>query len=112
MSLEAWQAALRRQYGREQRFRLENVGEHPILSEFTVTNPQSRRAYRVAIRGREPGRAGSPAGAGDGAEARPLLERERDERTGQTYLRLRMPEPEVLDRVAGALQTLLERLRV
>jgi superfamily II DNA or RNA helicase len=55
MALEAWQAALRRQFGREQRFRLENVGEHPILSEFTVTNPQSRRAYRVAIRGREPG---------------------------------------------------------
>ena len=55
VSLEAWQTALRRQFGREQRFRLKNVGAHPIFSEFEVTNPQSRRTYRVAIRGGEPG---------------------------------------------------------
>jgi len=52
MSLEAWQIALRRQFGREQRLRLKNVGREPIFSEFEVTNPQTKRTYRVAIRGR------------------------------------------------------------
>jgi superfamily II DNA or RNA helicase len=51
MSLEAWQVALRRQFGREQNFRLKNIGPEPIFSEFEVTNPQTGRTYRVAIRG-------------------------------------------------------------
>ena len=51
MSLEAWQIALRREYGIEQDFRLKNIGDEPIFSEFHVTNPQTGRAYRVAIRG-------------------------------------------------------------
>jgi superfamily II DNA or RNA helicase len=51
MSLEAWQVALRREFGREQSFRLKNVGGEPIFSEFEVTNPQTKRTYRVAIRG-------------------------------------------------------------
>jgi superfamily II DNA or RNA helicase len=55
MSLEQWQTELRRQYGREQDFRLKNVGDEPIFSEFEVTNPNSKRTYRVAIRGRELG---------------------------------------------------------
>ena len=54
MSLEAWQIALRREFGRAQRFRLENIGAEPVFSEFTVTNPQSGGSYRVAIRGRNP----------------------------------------------------------
>ncbi|HEX2481218.1 MAG TPA: SNF2-related protein, partial [Methylomirabilota bacterium] len=56
MSLEAWQAALRRQFGREQRFTLRNLGPDPLFSEFQIANPQSRTAYRVAIRGSAPGR--------------------------------------------------------
>jgi superfamily II DNA or RNA helicase len=55
MPLEAWQRALRRQFGREQQFSLKNNGGHPIFSEFEVTNPQNRNAYRVVIRGTEPG---------------------------------------------------------
>jgi superfamily II DNA or RNA helicase len=55
MSLEAWQIALRRDFGRAQRFRLENLGTEPIFSEFTVTNPTTQGSYRVAIRGRSPG---------------------------------------------------------
>ncbi len=51
MSLEAWQTELRRQFGREQSFRLKNVGSHPVFSEFQVTNPQSQNTYRVVIRG-------------------------------------------------------------
>ena len=51
MSLEAWQVALRREFSRDQNFKLKNLGEHPIFSEFHVTNPQTGRTYRAAIRG-------------------------------------------------------------
>ncbi len=50
-----WQRVLRRQYGREQAFGLENIGAEPFFSEFRVSNPQSKSAYRVAIRGKLPG---------------------------------------------------------
>jgi superfamily II DNA or RNA helicase len=55
LSLEEWQIQLRRQFGREQRFKLVNLGEHPVFSEFEVTNPQSGNSYRVQVRGRDPG---------------------------------------------------------
>ena len=55
MSLEEWQTTLRRQFGREQRFKLENIGSAPVFSEFRVHNPQSGSSYRVAIRGSRPG---------------------------------------------------------
>lgn len=56
LSIADWQRELRRQFGREQKFLYENVGEHPVFSEFSVTNPTSRTSYRVSIRGVEPGR--------------------------------------------------------
>jgi superfamily II DNA or RNA helicase len=52
MSLEEWQVALRREYGREQEFKFRNLGAEPFFSEFAVTNPKSNRTYRVAIRGK------------------------------------------------------------
>ena len=55
MSLEDWQVELRRQFGREQDYRLKNVGDQPFFSEFEVVNPQSRNAYRVRIRGPQVG---------------------------------------------------------
>ena len=51
MSLEDWQVALRRQFGRQQDFKLKNVGSEPIFSDFEVTNPETEKTYRVAIRG-------------------------------------------------------------
>ena len=51
MATELWQAALRRQYGREQKYVLENLGAHPVFSEFRAVNPASGGRYRVAIRG-------------------------------------------------------------
>jgi superfamily II DNA or RNA helicase len=51
MSLEDWQVELRRQFGREQKFFLKNVGGRPVFSEFEVTNPQSNNTYRVTVRG-------------------------------------------------------------
>jgi hypothetical protein len=53
--LDEWQRGLRRQFGREQVFGLENIGREPIFSELRVTNPASRSGYRVAIRGLLPG---------------------------------------------------------
>lgn len=55
MALETWQRALRRQFGREQPFTLRNTGPDPVFSDFTVSNPRSGGAYRVAIRGAQPG---------------------------------------------------------
>jgi hypothetical protein len=50
-----WQRALRRQFGREQSFTLENLGDDSFFSEFRVSNPASKSSYRVAIRGPGPG---------------------------------------------------------
>ncbi|OOG54871.1 DEAD/DEAH box helicase [Polaromonas sp. C04] len=50
-----WQTALRRQFGREQNFGLENLGQAPVFSDFRVHNPASGTHYRVAIRGQAPG---------------------------------------------------------
>jgi ERCC4-related helicase len=50
-----WQRGLRRQFGREQAFGLENLGSEPFFSEFRVSNPASKSSYRVAIRGPGPG---------------------------------------------------------
>jgi superfamily II DNA or RNA helicase len=46
---------LRRQFGREQAFGLENLTDEPFFSEFRVSNPASKSSYRVAIRGLGPG---------------------------------------------------------
>ncbi len=55
MSLEDWQIELRRQFGQQQKFKLKNLGEEPVFTDFQVSNPQSKREYRVAIRGGMPG---------------------------------------------------------
>ncbi len=55
MELEEWQLLLRREFGVKQEFVLNNLGEHPLFSDFSLTNPQSGRTYRLAIRGDLPG---------------------------------------------------------
>ena len=49
-SLAQWQRALRLQFGKESAFQMENIGGHPVFSDFTVRNPATRSSYRVAIR--------------------------------------------------------------
>jgi superfamily II DNA or RNA helicase len=51
MTFRQWQVALRREFGREQKFRLRNTGHEPFFSEFLVSNPETGGTYRVAIRG-------------------------------------------------------------
>lgn len=55
MSLEDWQRELRRQFGREQKFKIRNLTPEPVFSEFAVSNPESKRTYCVRIRGRDTG---------------------------------------------------------
>jgi superfamily II DNA or RNA helicase len=55
MAVADWQAALRRQFGREQGFELRNLGSEPLFSDFQVRNPQGGTHYRVAIRASAPG---------------------------------------------------------
>jgi superfamily II DNA or RNA helicase len=50
ISFEEWQIALRRQFALEQKFKIKNTGEHPVFSDFDVTNPQTQKTYKVAIR--------------------------------------------------------------
>ncbi len=50
-----WQRGLRRQFGRDQPFGLENLGTEPFFSDFRVSNPASKSSYRVSIRGPGPG---------------------------------------------------------
>src|ERR1700675_3960245 len=50
-----WQRGLRRQFGREQSFGLENLGSEPFFSEFRVRNPVSKSSNRLDFRGLGPG---------------------------------------------------------
>ena len=50
LTVEEWQVILRREFGQAQNFKLKNIGERPIFSEFIITNPSTKRSYRVAIR--------------------------------------------------------------
>jgi superfamily II DNA or RNA helicase len=51
LPVDDWQVGLRRQYGRDQAFGVENLGSEPVFSEYAVSNPQTGGRYRVAIRG-------------------------------------------------------------
>ena len=55
MDAADWQRGLRRQFGRQQAFALQNLGAEPVFSDFEVFNPASQGRYRVVIRGAEPG---------------------------------------------------------
>lgn len=50
MTLENWQIALRKQYAKELKFDVENIGIHPVFSDFLVHNQTTKNTYKVAIR--------------------------------------------------------------
>ncbi|MEK6695599.1 MAG: DEAD/DEAH box helicase [Candidatus Deferrimicrobiota bacterium] len=54
LDLDEWQRLLRKQFGERQKYRFANTGDHPFFSEFSVTNPESGKTYKVAIRGTSP----------------------------------------------------------
>ena len=58
MPADDWQRALRRQFGSEQAFEWQNLGDAhlaPVFSQFLVGNVASGGRYRVDIRGDQPG---------------------------------------------------------
>ncbi len=55
MSIDEWQSGLRKQYGIQQEFEIENVGDGPVFSDYNVYNPESGKTYKVAIRSKEKG---------------------------------------------------------
>ena len=55
------------------------------------------------------GSGGTPAPSGNGSASRSLVQR--DEQTGETYLKLPVPPPEVLNQALQAFGTLLQSLR-
>jgi SNF2 family DNA or RNA helicase len=50
MTVDQWQAALRKQFASDQDFKLKKLGDHPVYSDFEVHNPASGKAYKVSIR--------------------------------------------------------------
>lgn len=50
MTLDEWQRALRRAAAVSGRFRLRNLGDHPVYSDFAVKNLENGNTYRVSIR--------------------------------------------------------------
>jgi len=50
LSLDEWQAALRKQFAADQDFDIKNIGNHPVFSDFEVYNPKSEKTYKVSIR--------------------------------------------------------------
>ncbi len=50
MTVDQWQAELRKQFALKQKFRVKNLGTHPVYSDFEVFNPDSDRTYKVSIR--------------------------------------------------------------
>lgn len=55
MTIDEWQTGLRRQFAIKQKFEVENIGEHPVFSDFHVYNSISEKTYKVAIRSKVPG---------------------------------------------------------
>ena len=53
MTVEEWQIALRKQFAEKQNFKVRNIGDHPVFSDFKVYNPESGKEYKVAIRSYE-----------------------------------------------------------
>lgn len=51
MTLDQWQIVLRRQIARESSLRIQNIGNHPVFSNFKVNNPKTKKSYRVFIGG-------------------------------------------------------------
>ena len=55
LSLRDYQVLLRKQFGKKQAFKIVNQGDHPVWSDFSITNPESKSSYLISIRGTEPG---------------------------------------------------------
>ncbi len=53
LSLEAWQVALRKQFVTGKSFGIKKLDGHPVFSDYSVYNPETKNTYKVAIRNNE-----------------------------------------------------------
>ncbi|MCK9422761.1 MAG: DEAD/DEAH box helicase [Bacteroidales bacterium] len=50
MSFETWQVALRKQFVTGKNFDIKKLDGHPVFSDYSVYNPETKNIYKVAIR--------------------------------------------------------------
>lgn len=50
MPVDHWQAELRKQFALKQNFKIKNLGNQPVYSDFEVFNPETKKSYKVSIR--------------------------------------------------------------
>ncbi|OGF20294.1 hypothetical protein A2Y83_01925 [Candidatus Falkowbacteria bacterium RBG_13_39_14] len=55
MDYDEWQIKLRRQFARDQKYKIKNIGDHPVYSDFELLNPSNGKIYKVAIRSKDIG---------------------------------------------------------
>lgn len=55
MSLERWQAELRRQFAADNPFVIEKTSPEIVYADYEVSNPASGNTYKVALRSAKPG---------------------------------------------------------
>lgn len=55
LTMDQWQAALRKQFAEIQYFSIKNIGNGAVFSDYQVTNATTKGVYKVALRGAEPG---------------------------------------------------------
>jgi len=53
MTNQEWQTTLRKQAAEKEIFKIENIGEEPVYSDYTVHNPTSKNTYKVALRSKD-----------------------------------------------------------
>ncbi|MCX6268958.1 MAG: DEAD/DEAH box helicase [Bacteroidetes bacterium] len=53
LSIEAWQIALRKQFVAGKNFDIKKLEGHPVFSDYSVFNPETKNTYKVAIRDNE-----------------------------------------------------------
>lgn len=51
LTMDEWQIALRKQFAENQKYAVTNIGAEEVLSEYNVSNFDSKQVYKVAIRG-------------------------------------------------------------
>jgi SNF2 family DNA or RNA helicase len=55
LEIKKWQIELRRQFVATQSYYITNEGDHPVFSDFLVSNPTYESTYKVAIRSKDIG---------------------------------------------------------
>jgi SNF2 family DNA or RNA helicase len=50
LTTEEWQYALRKQFAETHTFHIEKQGKHPVFTDYSVYNPETKLTYKVALR--------------------------------------------------------------